>query len=112
MLQIERDLIRIQVLFELYEYLFCICNYKDITRQEYKIVGANKCEIIAALYYLSDRGFITIRSTNKDDVLIIFIRARGIDEIELKIKKATTVALTCNVSKLLTPNFDDVPNNC
>lgn len=112
MLQIEKELIRIQILFELYEYLFCICNYRDITRQEYKISGGNKCEIIAALYYLSDRGFITVRTTSEDDVLIIYIRARGIDEIELKIKKATTLALTFSFNKLLIPNFDDVPDDC
>ena len=112
MLQIEKDLIRIKLLYELYGYLFCICNYSDITTQEYKISGGNKCEIIAALYYLSDRGFITVRTTSNDDVLIIYIRARGIDDIELKIKKATTVALTCSVNKLLTPNFDDVLYDC
>ncbi len=111
MVQIEKDLIRVQILLELYEKLFCICNYADITRQEYKISGRNKCEIIAALYYLSDRVYITVRTTNKDDILIIFIRARGIDEIELKIKKATTTALTCNFNTLLIPNFDDVIDN-
>jgi len=112
MLQIEKDLIRIQILFELYENLFGICIYRDITRQEYKISGVNKCEIIAALFYLSDRGFINVRTTSKDDVLIIYIRARGIDEVELKIKKATTVALTFSFNKLLIPNFDDVPDEC
>ena len=112
MLQIERDLIRIQILFELYENLFCICTYRNITRQEYKISGVNKCETIAALFYLSDRGFINVRTTSEDDVLIIYIRARGIDEIELKIKKATTVALTFSFNKLLIPNFDDVPDDC
>lgn len=112
MLQIEKDLIRIQILFELYENLFNICIYRDITRQEYKISGVNKCEIIAALFYLSDRGFINVRTTSEDDVLIIYIRARGIDEIELKIKKANTVALTFGFNKLLIPNFDDVPDDC
>ena len=107
MLQIEQDLIRIKLLFELYEFLFCICNYRDITRQEYKISSRNRCEIIAALYYLNDRGFITVRTTSNDDVLIIYIRARGIDEIELKIKRATTVALTFTCGTLLIPIFDD-----
>ena len=63
-------------------------------------------------FYLSDRGFINVRTTSEDDVLIIYIRARGIDEIELKIKKATTVALTLTFNKLLIPNFDDVPHDC
>lgn len=112
MLQVETDLIRIQILFELYENLFCICTYRNITRQEYKITGVKKCEIIAALFYLSDRGFINVRTTSEDDVLIIYIRARGIDEIELKIKKATTVALTFSFNRLLIPNFDDVPDEC
>lgn len=111
MLQLERDLIRVQILLELYENLFCICKYPDITRQEYRVSSKNKCEIIAALYYLSDRGYITVRNTNKDDVLIIFIRSRGIDEIEFKMKKATTVALTCTFNKILIPNFDEVTNN-
>jgi hypothetical protein len=111
MLPIENELIRLQILYELYEYLFCICNYGDITTQEYRITGTNKCQIIAALYYLNDTGFINVRTTNTDDVLIIFIRARGIDAIELKIKKANTVALTFSFNKLLTPNFDDVPDN-
>ena len=71
-----------------------------------------KCEIIAALFYLSDRGFINVRTTSEDDVLIIYIRSRGIDEIELKIKKATTVALSFGFNKLLIPNFDDVPDDC
>ena len=107
MLQIEKDLIRIQILFELYEHLFCVCNYSDITQQEYRISCAQKCEIIAALYYLNDRGLISVRPTNDDDVLIIFIRARGIDDIEIKIRKATTVALTYGINKLLIPNFDE-----
>lgn len=111
MLQIERDLIRIQILLELYENLFCICTYRNVTRQEYKIKGANKCEIIAALFFLSDRGFINVRTTSEDDILIIYIRARGIEEIELKIKKATTVALTSGFNRLLIPNFDDVPHD-
>lgn len=110
MLPIENELIRLQILFELYEYLFCTCNYGDITTQEYRITGTNKCEIIAALFYLNDISFISVRTTNIEDVLIIFIRARGIDDIELKIKKATTVALTFGFNKLLTPNFDDVPD--
>jgi hypothetical protein len=112
MLPIENELIRIQILFELYEYLFCICNYRDIALQEYRISGRNKCEVIAALHYLNDIGFISVRTTDKDDVLIIFIRGRGIDDIELRIKKATTVALAFSFNKLLTPNFDDVPGNC
>ena len=112
MLQIERDLIRIQILLELYENLFCICTYRDVTRQEYKITGVNKCEIIAALFFLSDRGFINVRTTSEDNILIIYIRARGIEEIELKIKKATTVALASSFNRLLIPNFDDVPDDC
>ncbi len=112
MLLIEKDLIRTQILFELYENLFCVCIYRNVTRQEYKISGVNKCETIAALFYLSDRGFINVRTTSEDDVLIIYIRARGIDEIELKIKKATTVALSFSFNKLLIPNFDDVPDDC
>ncbi|MBU3161499.1 hypothetical protein KPL37_17470 [Clostridium frigoris] len=112
MLQIERDLIRTQILFELYENLFCICTYRNITRQEYKVLGVKKCEIVAALFYLDDRGFINVRTTSEDDVLIIYIRSRGIDEIELKIKKATTVALTSSFNKLLIPNFDNVPDDC
>ncbi|MEG0641174.1 MAG: hypothetical protein RR515_01130 [Clostridium sp.] len=111
MIQIETELIRIQILLELYEDLFCICNYADITRREYRISGKNKCKIIAALYYLSDRGYITVRSTIEVDILIIFIRARGIDEIESKIRKATTVALTCTFGKLLIPNFSNVTDN-
>ena len=110
MLLIEKELIRIQILFELYENLFCICTYRNVTRQEYRISGVNKCETIAALFYLSDRGFINVRTTSEDDVLIIYIRARGIDEIELKIRKATTVALAFSFNKLLIPNFDDVPD--
>lgn len=112
MLQIERDLIRIQILFELYENLFCVCTYRNITRQEYKVSGVRRCEIIAALFYLNDRGFINVRTTSEDDILIIYIRSRGIDEIELKIKKATTVALSSGFNKLLIPNFDDVPDYC
>jgi hypothetical protein len=108
MLQIERDLIRLQILFELYEYLFCICNFEDIRQQEYRIAGGQRCEIIAALFYLNDRGLISVRPTNDDDVFIIYIRARGIDDIELTIRKATTVALTFGFNKLLIPNFDDV----
>jgi len=63
------------------------------------------------ILYFYQKGYITVRTTNKDDILIIFIRARGIDEIELKIKKATTTALTCNFNKLLISNFDDVIDN-
>ena len=112
MLQIENELIRIQILFELYENLFCICNYNNITRQEYRISRGNKCQVIAALFYLNDRGYINVRTTSEDDVLIIYIRARGIDEIELKIKKATTLALTFSFNKLLIPNFDNVTDDC
>ena len=50
MLQIERDLIRTQILFELYENLFCVCIYRNVTRQEYRISGGNKCDVIAALF--------------------------------------------------------------
>lgn len=111
MLQIERDLLRLQLLFELYEFLFCVCNYRDVQRQEYRIPKERRCEIIAALYYLDDRGFINVRNTDKEDILIIYIRARGIDEVELKIKKATTIALVSSYTRILIPNFDDVPEN-
>jgi len=111
MLQIERDLLRLQLLFELYEFLFCVCNYRNIQRQEYRIPKERRCEIIAALYYLDDRGFITVRNTDQDDILIIYIRARGIDEVELKIKKATTIALVSSYTRILIPNFDDVPED-
>lgn len=111
MLQIEKELIRLQILLELYEYYLCICNYKDVERQQYKISNQIKCDVIPALYYLSDKGFITVRTTDNDDVLIIYIRSRGIDEIELKIRKATTVALTYSYNRILIPNFDDVPDN-
>ncbi|WP_017416288.1 hypothetical protein [Clostridium tunisiense] len=111
MLQIEKELIRLQLLLELYEYQFCICNYKDIEKQEYILPKDGRCEVVSALYYLSDKGFINVKATDKEDVLIIFIRSRGIDEVELKIRKATTVALAYSYNRLLTPNFDDVPDD-
>jgi len=40
--------------------------------------------------------------------LLSILELRGIDEIELKIKKATTLALTFSFNKLLIPNFDNV----
>lgn len=111
MLQLERDLIRVQILLELYENLLCACSYDAIRRQEYRIAGNCKCEIVASLFYLSDRGYITVRTTNDEDVLIIFIRARGIDEVELKIRRATTVAFSSAFPRLLIPNFSSVKNN-
>ncbi|WP_291570056.1 hypothetical protein [Clostridium sp. UBA4548] len=111
MLQIERELLRLQILLELYEFLFCVCDYRNIQRQEYIIPDERRCEIIAALYYLDDRGLITVRNTDRENVLIIYIRSRGIDEVELKIRKATTVALASSYNQILMPNFDDVPEN-
>ena len=43
--------------------------------------------------------------------IAIGIRTKTTVEIELKIRKATTVALTFSFNKLLTPNFDDVPDD-
>jgi len=70
--------------------------------------------VFAITIILQDKNTesINVRTTSEDDVLIIYIRARGIDEIELKIKKATTVALSFSFNKLLIPNFDDVPDDC
>ncbi len=59
---------------------------------------------------LSENG-MRVEMDYRDDVFIIFIKARGIDKIELKIKKATTTALTCNFNKLLIPNFYNVIDN-
>jgi hypothetical protein len=112
MFPIKNELIRLQILLELYEYFFQICDYRQIERQEYRICPGDKCAIIAALYYLNDRGFITVRTTDNQDVFIIFIRARGIDEIEPRLKKASTIALSYSYGDILIPNFDDVPNVC
>jgi len=112
MFPIENELIRLQILLELYEYFFKICDYRQIERQEYRICPNEKCAIIAALYYLNDRGFITVRTTDQDDVFIIFIRARGIDEIEPRLKKISTIALAYSFGPILIPNFDDVPSCC
>ncbi|MEG0773394.1 hypothetical protein [Clostridium sp.] len=112
MFPIKNELIRLQILLELYEYFFQICDYRQIERQEYRICPEDKCAIIAALYYLNDRGFITVRTTDNQDVFIIFIRARGIDEVEPRLKKAATIALSYSYGAILIPNFDDVPNCC
>lgn len=112
MFPIENELIRLQILLELYEFFFKICDYRQIERQEYRICPQEKCAIVAALYYLNDRGFITVRPTDTVDVFIIFIRARGIDEIELRLRKTSTIVLASSCGPILIPNFDDVPNCC
>ncbi len=107
-LPFENELIRIQILFELYKHLFVICDYESIQRQEYKISCEMRCEIIANLYYLNDRGSITVRTTDKKDVFIIFIRARGIDEIEDRIRRTTFHAHAFSIGCLLIPEFEKV----
>ena len=107
-LPFENELIRIQILFELYKQLFVICDFESIQRQEYKISCDLKCEIIANLYYLNDRGSINVRVTDRKDVFIIFIRARGIDEIEDRIRRATFNAHAFSIGSLLIPNFEKI----
>lgn len=106
MLPFQNELIRIQILFELYNYLFAICDYESIVRQEYTISCDLYCDIIPNLYYLNDRGSISVRPTNKKDVFIIFIRARGIDEIEDRIRRTTFNAISFSFGAILIPNFE------
>lgn len=112
MIPIINELIRVQILFELYEHLFRICNYAEIERQRYRICSEEKCEVAAALYYLRDRGLITVRTTDQEDVFIIYIRFRGIDDIEARLRRTNTIILANRCGPLLIPTFDDIPNYC
>lgn len=87
MIPAQNELLRLNILFQLYNDLFKVENYGDIQRQFYKIIGCNKSQILAAIYYLDSRGSIDARSTRDKDVIQMYIRARGIDEIEDRISK-------------------------
>lgn len=87
MIPAQNELLRLNILFQLYNDLFKVENYVDIQRQFYKIIGCNKSQILAAIYYLDSRGSIDARSTRDKDVIQMYIRARGIDEIEDRISK-------------------------
>lgn len=110
MIPIVNELLRVQILFELYEYFFNICTYTEIERQRYKICSEKKCEVVSALYYLNDRGLITVRTTDQEDVFIIFIRFRGIDDIEARLRRTNTIILANSCGPILIPDFSDVLN--
>lgn len=82
MLPLENELLRLKILWELYQDLFGVCDYKEIKTQKYKIACEDISDVLAAIYYLDDRGFIDARGTNDKNVLIIYIKSRGIDDIE------------------------------
>jgi hypothetical protein len=109
MIPIINELIRVQILFELYEHFFRICNYAEIERQRYRICPENKCEVVAGLYYLNDRNLITVRTTDQEDVFIIFIRFRGVDDIEARLRRTNTIILANSCGPILIPDFSDVP---
>ncbi|MBM7871237.1 hypothetical protein JOC70_002735 [Clostridium pascui] len=87
MIPAQNELLRLNILFQLYNDLFKVENYADIQKQFYKIIGCNKSQILAAIYYLDSRGSIEARSTRDKDVIQMYIRARGIDDIEDRISK-------------------------
>ncbi|MBB6632116.1 hypothetical protein [Clostridium algidicarnis] len=87
LLPLENDLLRLKILWELYQSLFNVCYYGEIQTQRYKIESDNISNVLAALYYLDNKGYINVRNTKEKDVLIIYIRSRGIDEIEDRWKR-------------------------
>lgn len=87
MIPAQNEILRLNILFELYNNLFKAKNYEDIEKQFYKIVGCNKSQILAAIYYLDSKGFIQAKTTKDKDVIQMFIKGRGIDEIEERISK-------------------------
>ncbi|WP_097026851.1 hypothetical protein [Clostridium peptidivorans] len=87
MIPAQNELLRLNILFQLYNDLFKVESFGDIQRQFYKIIGCNKSQILAAIFYLDSRGSIQARSTRDRDVIQMHIRSRGIDEIEDRLGK-------------------------
>lgn len=87
MIPAQNELLRLNILFELYNNLFKAKNYGDIEKQFYRIIGCNKSQIFAAIYYLDSKGFIQAKTTRDPEVIQMFIKSRGIDEIEERLSK-------------------------
>lgn len=111
MIPAQNELLRLNILFQLYNDLFKVENYVDIQRQFYKIIGCNKSQILAAIYYLDSRGSIDARSTRDKDVIQMYIRARGIDEIEDRISKGILFISSNEIIPIILIKWPEENNN-
>ena len=101
LLPLENDLLRLKILWELYQNLFTVCDYREIQTQRYKIVSDNISNVLAAIYYLDGKGYINARNTKDKNVLILYIRSRGIDEIEHRWRKGNMLLFGSCYSNIL-----------
>lgn len=111
MITAQNELLRLNILFELYNNLFKVKTYEEIEKQFYKVVGCNRSQILAAIYYLDSKGFIQAKTTKDKDIIQMFIKARGIDEIEDRISKGILFVSSNQVIPIILIKWPEKDNN-